>query len=303
MISKSGFLTVAKIPKERIEKAGIYLCNGQTPLQWYNAQTKKPFLVVNCSFFYWGTKGMAPIYTLKIDGRYLIKDSLFEGIGIFENTLRVAHCDNIQSDDFVSGVPVIMQNGSNKLTQGVANMLSTINGKHPRTILGYDGENAIVMTADGRQAGKAGLTLEELYPACLSVGMTNAINLDGGGSTCMVVNGKIENSPSENRGVYSVFAIWLKEDIMEWKQPSFTWVILPYVQATKDGTIKSQNGDYKVALESAQRNNWALWEKSTKKRLWPVEATQPTTPQPTTNKEQEYLNLLRKIKSDIEKTI
>ncbi len=301
MISKSGFLTVAKIPKERIEKAGIYLCNGQTPLQWYNAQTKKPFLVVNCSFFYWGTKGMAPIYTLKIDGRYLIKDSLFEGIGIFENTLRVAHCDNIQSDDFVSGVPVIMQNGSNKLTQGVANMLSTINGKHPRTILGYDGENAIVMTADGRQAGKAGLTLEELYPTCLSVGMTNAINLDGGGSTCMVVNGKIENSPSENRGVYSVFAIWLKEDNMEWKKPNFNWVSAKYAQVDRNGRIMVQNNSLEYALNSARLQGYAVWEKTTGRRLFPE---LPTTPTPTpSNKEQEYLNLLRKIKSDIEKII
>ncbi|MDK2810014.1 MAG: hypothetical protein PWR27_723 [Petroclostridium sp.] len=70
--------------------------------------------------------------------------------------------------------------------------------REPRTVVGTKNENtAIFMTIDGRQPGySTGLTGDELAGYLLSKGINNALMLDGGASTTMVVNGKVVNSPS-----------------------------------------------------------------------------------------------------------
>src|SRR5690606_32538644 len=54
-----------------------------------------------------------------------------------------------------------------------------------------------IIVVDGRQVTSAGMTLFELADYMLSIGCYNAMNLDGGGSSTMVVRGEIENSPSD----------------------------------------------------------------------------------------------------------
>ena len=53
---------------------------------------------------------------------------------------------------------------------------------------------------DGRQKKRVGMNFEEMADFLLSLGVTNAINLDGVGSTTMVVKGKVVNSPSDKTG-------------------------------------------------------------------------------------------------------
>ena len=64
----------------------------------------------------------------------------------------------------------------------------------------------ILIVADGRGSrGSAGYTLSELAQKFISLGCTDAINLDGGGSSCMVgAEGKILNLPSDAAGERSV---------------------------------------------------------------------------------------------------
>ena len=70
--------------------------------------------------------------------------------------------------------------------------------RHPRTGLGLKGNELLIVTVDGRQPGYSeGMTLPEFARFLLSRGCTDAMNLDGGGSTAMVVRGKIVNSPSD----------------------------------------------------------------------------------------------------------
>ena len=58
----------------------------------------------------------------------------------------------------------------------------------------------LLVTVDGRQPGYSeGMTLTEFARLFLALGCTDAMNLDGGGSTTMVVRGKIVNSPSDGR--------------------------------------------------------------------------------------------------------
>lgn len=73
---------------------------------------------------------------------------------------------------------------------------------HPRTALGRRADgSAILLTADGRHPDHAtGLTLPQLAWIMQMLGCTDAINLDGGGSTCMWIEpGGVVNHPSDNR--------------------------------------------------------------------------------------------------------
>lgn len=69
--------------------------------------------------------------------------------------------------------------------------------RHPRTFVGRtDGGQIGIVTIDGRQPTSVGAGLRETAQVALSLGLTNAINLDGGGSTTMALNGVLANSPS-----------------------------------------------------------------------------------------------------------
>lgn len=74
--------------------------------------------------------------------------------------------------------------------------------RHPRTAVGIDARgNWIFVVVDGRQPGRSiGMDLYELTDLMLSLGCRYAINLDGGGSTTMYLNGSVVNSPSDVSG-------------------------------------------------------------------------------------------------------
>lgn len=72
-----------------------------------------------------------------------------------------------------------------------------VHQRNPRTIAGIDDRGRLVLvTADGRQSGSVGLSISEAADLAEELGLIDAINLDGGGSTTMVVDGELENSPS-----------------------------------------------------------------------------------------------------------
>ncbi len=73
--------------------------------------------------------------------------------------------------------------------------------RHPRTIVGSFGNGDIFFwVIDGRQPGwSRGATLEEIQIKLLELGVVDAYNLDGGGSTTMVFKGKLLNRPSDGR--------------------------------------------------------------------------------------------------------
>lgn len=75
------------------------------------------------------------------------------------------------------------------------------NNRHPRTAVGVTAEGKLLLvTVDGRQPMSAGMTLGELAQLMKQLGATDAINLDGGGSTTLAIRGGlIVNSPSEGR--------------------------------------------------------------------------------------------------------
>lgn len=78
--------------------------------------------------------------------------------------------------------------------------------RHPRTFMGMNADSSklYICTVDGRQTTSIGMTFTDMANFLLRFGVTNAFNLDGGGSTTMVVRGKVVNSPSDPGGERSV---------------------------------------------------------------------------------------------------
>ena len=72
---------------------------------------------------------------------------------------------------------------------------------HPRTAVGQLSCGSLLfIVIDGRQAGwSRGITVNDLRDLFMDRGAVNAFNLDGGGSTAMVYEGKVLNKPSDGR--------------------------------------------------------------------------------------------------------
>ena len=101
----------------------------------------------------------------------------------------------------ISGGPYLVKN-SEVYVDMTAEKLSAIGGKNPRSAIGYTNDNRLVMVAvDGRENQSVGMTLMQLAGFMKAIGCTNAINLDGGGSTVMYVNGQVVNNPAFKGGI------------------------------------------------------------------------------------------------------
>ncbi|MFG1992832.1 phosphodiester glycosidase family protein [Actinoplanes sp. NPDC048988] len=69
--------------------------------------------------------------------------------------------------------------------------------RNPRTIAGTNRRGDLVLaTIDGRMATSVGTTMDETAEVAKALGLRDAINLDGGGSTTMVADGAVVNTPS-----------------------------------------------------------------------------------------------------------
>lgn len=101
----------------------------------------------------------------------------------------------------ISGGPYLVKNGE-VFVDMTEQKLGAIGGKNPRTAIGYTQDGNFIMVAvDGREGASVGLTLKELAWFMKSIGCTNAMNLDGGGSTVMYVNGRVVNMPKVKGGI------------------------------------------------------------------------------------------------------
>ena len=101
----------------------------------------------------------------------------------------------------VGGGPVLLQYNSIQITNDEEMKFS---GKakydlHPRTLIGYTKQNRmIVMAVEGRHPGVSeGASLLQCAQLMLSLGCVEAMNLDGGGSSSMLINGKLTIYPSD----------------------------------------------------------------------------------------------------------
>ncbi|HEY2477180.1 MAG TPA: phosphodiester glycosidase family protein [Solirubrobacterales bacterium] len=73
-------------------------------------------------------------------------------------------------------------------------------GRYPRAALGLNSEHLVAVVCDGRADDEAGMTMIELGEAMAALGCADAINLDGGGSASLVIDGALVNTPREEHG-------------------------------------------------------------------------------------------------------
>jgi len=130
--------------------------------------------------------------------------------------LHNSHWQHWKMQTVVGGGPVLVHNGHIRVTNEEEGLF--IKGEkdlHPRSAIGYTRDGRIIVLAvQGRTPGKAaGVTLLQEAKILLDLGCYEALNLDGGGSSCLLVNGKETIHPSDKTGerpVPSVFIITRK---------------------------------------------------------------------------------------------
>jgi exopolysaccharide biosynthesis protein len=114
-------------------------------------------------------------------------------------------------DSIVSAAPTLVEDGRIRIdaaTEGTVDPLDLsfgyawANNRQPRTMAGIDRQGRLLLvTVDGRlSGGSEGFTLAEGAAFMRSLGAVDALNLDGGGSSAMVVNGTLVNRPSDATG-------------------------------------------------------------------------------------------------------
>jgi exopolysaccharide biosynthesis protein len=107
------------------------------------------------------------------------------------------------AEDIIGGVPQLIKDGKIEITwEQEKSSKAFVETRHPRTAVAKLKDGKFLMaTVNGRQPGySVGMNLNELAAFLLELGATDAMNLDGGGSTTMFLGGKIVNRPSDKEG-------------------------------------------------------------------------------------------------------
>jgi len=104
----------------------------------------------------------------------------------------------------VGGGPRLVRDGRVSVENKAENIGDSFaTARHPRTALGFtaDSTTLYLFAVDGRQPGySVGMSLYELAAYMLDWGIWQGINLDGGGSTTMVIGEEVANHPSDATG-------------------------------------------------------------------------------------------------------
>ncbi|MBQ8697712.1 MAG: phosphodiester glycosidase family protein [Schwartzia sp.] len=116
----------------------------------------------------------------------------------------------------VGAGPTLVKNGKVEVTAEEEEFPDDIaRGRAPRTgVAVLPNRHALLAVVDGRQWSSIGATLTEFAELFVKYGAKEAVNFDGGGSSAMVVGGKLLNSPSdgEERRVGSALAVLPKKE-------------------------------------------------------------------------------------------
>jgi len=113
------------------------------------------------------------------------------------------HADWMRAYSMLGGGPQLIKSGKIAITDKQEKMTPGFaTDRHPRTAIAkLESGQVLLVTVDGRQPGvSAGMTLEMLAEVLLEFGAIDAMNLDGGGSTTMVIHNRIVNRPSDQTG-------------------------------------------------------------------------------------------------------
>ncbi len=128
----------------------------------------------------------------------LAKLKLGDTAVIFE-TLGTPEAD--KAETVIGGGPLLLENGKINVRTLEENIAADIAiGRAPRTAVGLKKDGTLILfVVDGRSKLSSGMTLEEIAMYMLRLGVKDAVNFDGGGSSEMIIRGRIVNRPSDGR--------------------------------------------------------------------------------------------------------
>ena len=168
---------------------------------------------VNGGFF---ASGCASVSLLKIDGQLLATNAVGRASIGLDASGQAAIQQVVAGADWPDVVHAL-GGGPNLVSPGAGEPLVDVTDegfgfeaqRHPRTALGVTGDGRLLMvTLDGRTEHGIGVDLYDLGQYFLWLGADRAMNLDGGGSTCMYVAGAspdgVVNYPSDAAGERAV---------------------------------------------------------------------------------------------------
>ena len=197
-----SYITVCEIPKAEIQKLDMSLCAQprQTLKSFYDRCPVKPAIICNAGFF--NMSNGATVFTYTDEGKIISQDSRYvEGMGTVNGELVAGSVNSYNYTDFICGYPVLIKNGK----KAPIKIASEINYNARRTVLAYNEKNIYIIAIES-----PGMAFAAMQNFLLSLGVTNAINLDGGGSTKILYNGNSITSSAYNRAVDNVIAVYLK---------------------------------------------------------------------------------------------
>jgi hypothetical protein len=132
--------------------------------------------------------------------KYFSDLKLENSIRILQNIFPITY----RIDQLIGGLPRLIRDGNLSIEWKNEKIRETFSTKrHPRTAVGFteDKKKVFLFVVDGRQPGySVGMTLPELASYMLEWDVHQGVNLDGGGSSTMVVHNIISNSPSDSTG-------------------------------------------------------------------------------------------------------
>lgn len=148
-----------------------------------------------------------PLSTTFLNGKYLsgfqasFKDLAFVGLSksgklIGGKFYSQQQLDKLQPLFGATFVPVLLKGG---YPQIIPEKWKTSPYRAPRTVIGnYKDDQLLIVVVDGYdENGNSGATLTELQNKLMTLGIQDAYNLDGGGSSSLIVNGSVINHPSD----------------------------------------------------------------------------------------------------------
>jgi len=179
------------VPKEmQAESAAGREVLAGVNADFFNMKNGEPLgpVVKEHKIIKWPGKTMVAFVGVLKSGRVIMGDSL-----LFKQKAA-------KLKEALGARPLLLSAG--KLLPQDSSSLSKVH--HPRTAFGVSGKNTIyLVTVDGRQPGfSSGISLTDLGKLMRFLGAENAVNLDGGGSTTLIVKQpgtdqyKVRNSPS-----------------------------------------------------------------------------------------------------------
>ena len=212
VVVNGGYFLIDKTPTEHV---GLLYVNNRTV-----APATKSVLRNNKRYFTArGALGFLDDGGIDIAWVTSRNDSLFNFAEPLENqpeepvdSFDFSKAETWEVDDAIHAGPVLMHDGKIRVTSNEEVFFgSTIPDIHPRTAAGYRNSGELVLlVVDGRQVDSRGVDLQELAILMRDLGCVEAINLDGGGSSAMVVDGKLLNRPAgttSQREVMSAIAV------------------------------------------------------------------------------------------------